>query len=340
MAASAANATASPARCMRGCAMARIQDIFQSGLHEFLTEFIDRSVVLGGEISQPLPRVSAMRLVDPPSHRLPLLAPIPYAIQTLRLTPRPYDGLAVIAWQVRGERMRELPTFVDGLGNIVHCHTRSNRPHDRASIAVEGEVETRRGDGIVRGAREPLPPLLLSPRRRRSPRPTTPIARLASDSARGASGMDRLSISWEPCDDRVAYRQGVTDARTTRGRGARARARACARTTRISSSQRARALGIPARYVGGYLWTGNSGGEAQASHAWAEAYLDDLGWVGFDPANRAAGRELYPHRHRARLLAGGAGARHPARRRRGNARRRGRHHRGRQHTISAGEMHK
>jgi uncharacterized alpha-E superfamily protein len=30
----------------------RVQDIFQSGLHEFLTDFIDRSVVLGGEISR------------------------------------------------------------------------------------------------------------------------------------------------------------------------------------------------------------------------------------------------------------------------------------------------
>jgi uncharacterized alpha-E superfamily protein len=29
----------------------RVQDIFQSGLHEFLTEFVDRSVVLGAEIS-------------------------------------------------------------------------------------------------------------------------------------------------------------------------------------------------------------------------------------------------------------------------------------------------
>ena len=31
---------------------ARVDDIFQSGLHEFLTEFIDRSMVLGSEISQ------------------------------------------------------------------------------------------------------------------------------------------------------------------------------------------------------------------------------------------------------------------------------------------------
>ena len=48
----------------------------------------------------------------------------------------------------------------------------------------------------------------------------------------------------------------------------------------------ARMLGVPARYIGGYLWTGHDGRDYDASHAWAEAFVPDLGWVGFDPANR------------------------------------------------------
>ena len=55
----------------------------------------------------------------------------------------------------------------------------------------------------------------------------------------------------------------------------------------------ARHLGLPARYVGGYLWTGADGQEYQASHAWAEAYVPDLGWVGFDPANRLCPTDAY-----------------------------------------------
>jgi transglutaminase-like putative cysteine protease len=49
-----------------------------------------------------------------------------------------------------------------------------------------------------------------------------------------------------------------------------------------------RPLGIPCRYVSGYLYTGkeNADRSAQdATHAWVEAWLPGCGWVGFDPTN-------------------------------------------------------
>lgn len=50
-----------------------------------------------------------------------------------------------------------------------------------------------------------------------------------------------------------------------------------------------RCMGIPARYVSGYQYiTDLSGGNAdfeQASHAWVEAYIPQIGWTGFDPTN-------------------------------------------------------
>jgi transglutaminase-like putative cysteine protease len=213
-----------------------------------------------------------------------------YAIQTLRLSPRTYDGLAVIAWQVRGERLRELPSYVDGLGNLVHSNA-LNRPHERASIAVEGVVETRAAGGIVRDARETLPPLYYL-RATALTAPDDAVARLASESAFGASAMDRLVNLMGAVNGRVAYRQGVTDARTTASQALAKGSGVCQDHAHLFVAS-CRTLGIPARYVGGYLWSGNSGGEAQASHAWAEAYLDDLGWAGFDPANNALPGESY-----------------------------------------------
>lgn len=49
-----------------------------------------------------------------------------------------------------------------------------------------------------------------------------------------------------------------------------------------------RLVGIPARYVCGYIWTGNTGqsrARSDATHAWVEAYLPGIGWRGFDPTN-------------------------------------------------------
>ena len=47
-----------------------------------------------------------------------------------------------------------------------------------------------------------------------------------------------------------------------------------------------RRLGIPCRYVSGYLFHGRDDRSAEgATHAWVEALLPGLGWVGFDPTN-------------------------------------------------------
>jgi transglutaminase-like putative cysteine protease len=50
----------------------------------------------------------------------------------------------------------------------------------------------------------------------------------------------------------------------------------------------ARLLGIPARYVCGYIYTGapgNSRAASDATHAWVELYIPNIGWKGFDPTN-------------------------------------------------------
>jgi transglutaminase-like putative cysteine protease/predicted glutamine amidotransferase len=49
----------------------------------------------------------------------------------------------------------------------------------------------------------------------------------------------------------------------------------------------ARLLGIPARYVCGYVHAAQlaDSRQAQASHAWAQVYLPEVGWKGFDPTN-------------------------------------------------------
>ncbi len=50
----------------------------------------------------------------------------------------------------------------------------------------------------------------------------------------------------------------------------------------------ARLLGVPARYVCGYIYTGPKAAnqaQSEASHAWVQLYLPQIGWKGFDPTN-------------------------------------------------------
>ncbi len=49
-----------------------------------------------------------------------------------------------------------------------------------------------------------------------------------------------------------------------------------------------RSLGIPARYVSGYIYAGANFVGAEASHAWVEAYIPGSGWLGYDPTNNTA----------------------------------------------------
>ena len=57
-----------------------------------------------------------------------------------------------------------------------------------------------------------------------------------------------------------------------------------------------RELGIPARYVSGYLYHHRDGPQhlrADATHAWVEALLPGLGWIGFDPTNNTLVRDRH-----------------------------------------------
>ena len=54
-----------------------------------------------------------------------------------------------------------------------------------------------------------------------------------------------------------------------------------------------RQLGIPARYVSGYLYSGGEMLGAEATHAWVEALIPGYGWLGYDPTNNCVAKEKH-----------------------------------------------
>ncbi|GAC1456434.1 MAG: transglutaminase family protein [Vulcanimicrobiaceae bacterium] len=82
-----------------------------------------------------------------------------------------------------------------------------------------------------------------------------------------------------------AYDTDATTVRTTVVEALRAKAGVCQDFAHIMIAL-LRCAKIPARYVSGYIFRGESRVlGAEASHAWCEAYLPPYGWVGFDPTN-------------------------------------------------------
>ncbi len=216
--------------------------------------------------------------------------PINYAIQLVRLTPRDHAGQRTLWWRVVEAPARPLPESDDGYGNVVNMLT-IRRPHGEATVIAEGEVETVDTHGVLRGAVERLPAAYF---RRGSAitEPDAALAELASTASGAGDAIERLHRLAQTIAGRVVYEHGTTSVLTTASE-ALARGRGVCQDHAHVFIACARVLEFPARYVSGYLWEGPRNTPGTAGHAWAEAYVDGFGWVGFDPANGVCPTDAY-----------------------------------------------
>lgn len=214
--------------------------------------------------------------------------PVEYASQIMRLTPCEHAGQRIRSWRVTADG-RTLARTDDGYGNIIHLYTLS-RAHQSAVVVAEGEVETIDTKGVLRDAVERLPPGYWV----RSTALTTPddaLRALAHEVEGIADPVARLHKLMELVHARIAYVAGKTSVTTTAAEALAKGSGVCQDHAHVFSAV-ARLLGVPARYVSGYLL--QEGTEtATASHAWAEAHVEGFGWIGFDAANNICPTENY-----------------------------------------------
>jgi len=219
--------------------------------------------------------------------------PVSYAIQSLRLTPAPFKGHRIVDWRVHVAGAGQPLQFRDGFGNLVHLITVG--PHHNLTIDASGTVETADSNGVVDGLADPSPPRIYL-RETPQTRPEPAIRELA----RCVAASDRLGglhALASAIRNGVDYMPGITDAHTNAAEALAEGKGVCQDHAHIFIAA-ARSLGIPARYVTGYLLL-EEPAPATAHHAWAEAWVEDLGWVGFDVANRICPTDRY-----VRLAAG------------------------------------
>lgn len=210
-------------------------------------------------------------------------SPVRASTQYLRLTPRDSARQSVVSWQLEAPGT---PTQVtDGYGNVLHVLT-LDRPVREIRIRVSGTVDTR---SVYDEGADPVPlsPLVFT-------RPTAltraegELAAFAERFRRAAGSPSGLGELAAAILKKMPFTRGGTHAGNSAAEAFALSSGVCQDHTHVFLAC-CRHLGVPARYVSGYLYS--EGAPEVASHAWAEAWTLDR-WRSFDIANsRPAGEQ-------------------------------------------------
>ena len=213
--------------------------------------------------------------------------PVEFALQRLRLTPQDCPGQRVVNWQTSVTGAGRQAVYTDHFGNRVELVS-INDGGQSINIMAMGEIETEERNGVF-GPHIGYVPLWLYLRET----PLTKAGRLVKELARNVEGdgdLARMHSLMPAIAETIEYKKDLTGIDTTAEQALSLKAGVCQDFAHIFIAA-AHHLRLPARYVSGYMLDESS--MAAASHAWAEAHIPGLGWVGFDPANDICPDERY-----------------------------------------------
>ena len=223
--------------------------------------------------------------------------PIAETAMEVRLRPMDGNGQRCRDFQLELSHAIEPRSYVDGYGNHVH-YFNLVRPHSGMSVVSRSVVET----GLPRQT-EPGEDLVQDFLRFRSPvKDVDGVRDLArrhaiTDPASPESVENALDELTAAISREFTYDKAVTNVYSAVDDVLALRAGVCQDFAHLFIAI-ARAMGVPARYVSGYI---HSPGEkaTTASHAWAEAWIPGSGWAGFDATHPVRTTE-----HHVRLAVG------------------------------------
>lgn len=201
--------------------------------------------------------------------------PLLYSIQQLKLTPQDGFGQRVKHWSISVNG--QLYQYADAYGNVVHSLVVDGNSSD-IKIVAKGEVET----GLAHEESQEDLPLTIYLRDTNLTQADTNLKTfsLAFGEISRIADLEKLS---QAIVAHVPYAKGVTGVYTTASQAFESGTGVCQDHAHIFIAC-CRALNIPARYVSGYLFTEHN--DLLESHAWVDAWLDDLGWVSVDVSNQ------------------------------------------------------
>ncbi|WJR76048.1 transglutaminase family protein [Bradyrhizobium sp. NP1] len=204
-------------------------------------------------------------------------------IQILRMTPGSHDGQYVAEWQIDVSADTRLDPHEDAFGNLTHVLTHG--PIGELTINVSGLIETHDTSGVLRGTDERFPPTLFlrsTPLTSVNPAMASFAQELRAEAESDAIGF--LHTLMTQINEHMTFDADPTNSGTSAAEAFALKRGVCQDYAHIFIAC-ARTAGVPARFISGHFLRGDGVVGQQAGHAWAEAFVPNLGWVGFDPAN-------------------------------------------------------
>ena len=224
-----------------------------------------------------------MRLSIRHTTRYAFSEPVIHALQRLRLTPKATQGQSIISWDMQYQNAHPELEYDDQHFNTVTL-VAVEPGASEVVVTCQGVVETIDNSGVLGQHSGHLPLwsfLGQTPLTKPGPK-LRALIREVPGPEEGEPLAYLHALSKHICAA-VEYDTEASDVETTAEEAVAAGRGVCQDHAHIFIGA-ARAADIPARYVSGYLMM-NDRVEQDATHAWAEAHIDGLGWVGFDIAN-------------------------------------------------------
>lgn len=215
--------------------------------------------------------------------------PVRSLVQSHRLTPSVFLGHKTLDWKVSVSGGTKGASFRDGAGDFIQAWSVAG-PIDEVVVTVEGTVETQDTSGVLRGHKELAPPeaYLRDTYATETSKALIDLAHsVTEDSPLGLAHGLSAAVA-----EAIAYRPGSTNAHTSAAEALALGEGVCQDHAHALIAL-ARVRGLAGRYVSGYLFADAQGSPHEAAHAWAEVFIPNLGWVGFDPANQCCPDERY-----------------------------------------------
>lgn len=230
-----------------------------------------------------------MRLTINHTTRYRFDGPVSHALHQARLRPKSTPGQDVVEWTLDIEGGRTECSFVDQHGSLVDLISAETGGSELV-VTCRGQVETSDTSGMS-GRRLSGPPLWYYLRQTALTEVDIGIRLLLEGLDSESDSVAQLHALSSAISEKVEYLTGQTDAQTTAEEALQSGAGVCQDHAHVFVAA-ARTLGFPARYVSGYLMM-NDRIDQDATHAWAETYIDGIGWTGFDVSNRISPDSRY-----------------------------------------------